>query len=88
MHSTQIHKWMKRGGLLFVLTGAGCLILALVVVIAERPLQGMVLPPYGMELLPPAKLGPLTGWELDAALCVVVGLSGVIGGLLVRRAAT
>jgi hypothetical protein len=82
MDRSRRQKWMKRGGLLLVLMGAGCLVLALVAVIAQRPLQGMVLPPYGATLLPPDEAGPLTGWQLDAAVALVVGLSGVIGGLM------
>ena len=87
MNRARVHKWMKRGGLLVFLMGAGCLILALVAVIAQRPLQGMVLPPYGVTLLPPDEAGPLTGWQLDAVVSLVVGFSGVIGGLMLWRTA-
>jgi len=78
---------MKRGGLLLFLMGAGCLILALVAATVQRPLQGMVLPPYGATLLPPDEAGPLTGWQLDAVVSLVVGFSGVIGGLMLWRTA-
>ena len=87
MDRARMHKWMNRGGLLLLLVGAGCLILALVAVIAQRPLQGMVLPPYGATLLPPDEAGPLTGWQLDAVVSLVMGLSGLMGGLMLRRTA-
>ncbi|MBA3938597.1 MAG: hypothetical protein H0X38_14175 [Planctomycetes bacterium] len=55
------------------------LVLALVVMIAKQPLDELI---SGQRMAVPETVGPLTGWEVNVAWYLIVGLSGVISATI------
>ena len=55
--------------------GIGYLALGLVVMTANRPLDELIM---GVRMGAAETVGPWTGWEWNAAVCLILGLSGVV----------
>jgi hypothetical protein len=53
-------------------------ILSLVAIFTNKTLSGTVFPPYGTTAVPPVELWGLIGWQVDAFVCGILGLSGFI----------
>ncbi len=57
-------------------------VLGVIAIVTKRPLQGTIIPPYGLIQLPETKVWHWLGWEVDAAVGSILGTTGVISGLL------
>ena len=75
-------KWVKGLGIASFCLGVIMMLLAATSAIAQRPLQGMVFPPYGLTIAPQETVGWLEGWVLDAVVIAALGVGGILGGAL------